>query len=227
MGSPRINRLWGFGTTTRARAFARMLGPANRLYYRQLVQLIGREGTTPKMALDVGTGPAHLLGPLHDLYPTAHFVGLDCSWPMLTLARQEVLKYSPNSYIDLVQGDAYRLPFRARCFDLVVCTGLIHHLDDLAAFFGEVLRVLAPSGVFVCISYRRDAVWPLRAAARVHSGWMWLWRVRREGLHGVLQASWTRGELEEALKEAGFCRFPIRQGLLTVVLQAHYNSDVE
>lgn len=228
MSTPsRVNRLLGFDTTIRARAFARVLWPATQVYFRRLARLISREKAVPRIVLDAGTGPGNLLDALRHVYPATHLIGLDSSWPMLELARTHVLRHGSDSRIRLVQANVYKLPFRPRSFDLVVCTGLIHHLDDLAVFFGEVLRVLRPGGVFLAIGHRRDAPWPVRAMGCIHTSWIRLRRTEREGLQRVLEASWTSAELEEALMAAGFHRFRIRHGPVTLVLRADSDSCIE
>jgi ubiquinone/menaquinone biosynthesis C-methylase UbiE len=146
---------------------------------------------------------------------------------MLKLASTRVLRHCSDSRISLVQANVYKLPFRRHSFDLVVCSGLIHHIDDLVIFFGQVLRVLRPGGVFLAISHRRDAPWPVRALGRIHTFWMRLRRIERDGLQRVLEGSWTRAELEEALVAAGFHRLRIRHGPVTLVLRADSDSCIE
>jgi ubiquinone/menaquinone biosynthesis C-methylase UbiE len=223
----RVNRLLGFETTSRARAFARVLWPATHVYFRWLARLISRQKAVPRLVLDAGTGPGCLLGALRDVYPSTHLIGLDSSRLMLAQAQKQMVRHCSDSRISLVQGDVYKLPFPPHCFDLVVCTGLLHHLDDLAAFFGDVLRVLRPGGVLLAIGCRRDASWPIHAMGYFHTHWMRLRGTGREGLHTVLEASWTRSELEKALIAAGFHTFRFRHGLVTLSLWADSNNRIE
>ena len=46
----------------------------------------------------------------------------------------------------LVGGSAEALPFRGRAFDAIWASQMIHHVGDLAAFTGNVRRVLRPGG---------------------------------------------------------------------------------
>jgi ubiquinone/menaquinone biosynthesis C-methylase UbiE len=46
-------------------------------------------------------------------------------------------------------ADAERIPYEDNTFDLVVGHAVLHHIPDLPAAFGEVLRVLKPGGRFV------------------------------------------------------------------------------
>jgi len=56
----------------------------------------------------------------------------DCAWPQLSF----------------VQGDATRLPLASNSFDNAFMLGGIHHVNDRAALFAEVARILKPGGRF-------------------------------------------------------------------------------
>jgi demethylmenaquinone methyltransferase/2-methoxy-6-polyprenyl-1,4-benzoquinol methylase len=51
----------------------------------------------------------------------------------------------------LVQGSAFRLPFRNRTFGGAVSAFVLRNLDDLARAFEELARVLAPGGRIVLL----------------------------------------------------------------------------
>lgn len=69
-------------------------------------------------------------------------VGLDYSLPSLGRARAS----DPGEPGRYLAGDAYALPFKAGCFDGVVCIGVLQALERPAAALGEIVRVLAPAG---------------------------------------------------------------------------------
>lgn len=71
-------------------------------------------------------------------------VGVDVSLSML-----EAAAASGNPRITYVQGDATRLPVACGAFDAVMMLGGIHHVNDRAALFAEVYRVLRPGGRFL------------------------------------------------------------------------------
>lgn len=47
-----------------------------------------------------------------------------------------------------VDLDAEKLPWERGCFDCVVCSDVIEHLENPAAVFREIARVLKPGGLF-------------------------------------------------------------------------------
>lgn len=48
--------------------------------------------------------------------------------------------------VDVVVGDASRLPFRDGVFDAVICTETLEHLPDDAGAISEIARLLRPGG---------------------------------------------------------------------------------
>jgi SAM-dependent methyltransferase len=48
-----------------------------------------------------------------------------------------------------IQGDATRLPLADGAFDTVAMLGGVHHINDRAALFREIARILKPGGRFI------------------------------------------------------------------------------
>lgn len=71
-------------------------------------------------------------------------VGVDISKTMLEEAQRE---FSDERFF-FVQGDATKLPLSTASFDNVFMFGGIHHVNNRAALFQEVGRILKPGGHF-------------------------------------------------------------------------------
>ena len=91
--------------------------------------------------LDLGCGTGFFLAELEERHPGA--VGLDISHAMLKVSDQ----YVPDAR--LVTGDAERLPFKPRVFDVVFCKGSLHHTRDHVGFLANCREVLQPGGRLV------------------------------------------------------------------------------
>jgi SAM-dependent methyltransferase len=85
--------------------------------------------------LDVGTGVGGNLD-LLAVVATSYGVELSASAARLAVRHGTV-----------VVGDGARLPFAAATFGAVVCTEVLEHVDDPAATFAEMARVLRPGGL--------------------------------------------------------------------------------
>ena len=72
-------------------------------------------------------------------------IGVDVSQKMLESALQDI----GNPSVALIQGDATKLPLESESFDTVMMLGGIHHINDRAALYGEVERILKPGGRFI------------------------------------------------------------------------------
>jgi SAM-dependent methyltransferase len=85
--------------------------------------------------LDVGCGTG---GNLADLSRAGPVFGVELS----ASAARRAAGLAP-----VVVGDGSRLPFDAAAFAAVVCTEVLEHVDDPAAVFAELARVLRPGGL--------------------------------------------------------------------------------
>ena len=90
-------------------------------------------GMSSVRVLDVATGSADIPLALnrwaHHRGLDLEVVGLDISDEILAEARHTV----GSCAIQLVKGDARRLPFDDRTFDVVLCSLALHHLDSIGA----------------------------------------------------------------------------------------------
>ena len=94
--------------------------------------------------------------------------GIDHSEAMLAIAHEKVRDRGLTDRVELRIGDVRSLPFPDASFDLVTCTGVLHHLrPSMRECVAEAERVLRPGGVF-CIAEPADASNPsLRAWERL------------------------------------------------------------
>ncbi len=88
--------------------------------------------------LDVGCGTGNLLELAQGLFRRS--VGLDLAYRLLQRVRGE------RPRLVFVAGDAEKLPFRERSFDVISLYAVLHHILDSTFTMQEVLRCLKPGG---------------------------------------------------------------------------------
>lgn len=103
----------------------------------------------PVSVLDVGSGGGDLPQAIRPLLGSARLVALDRDQTAATMARR-------SAELDVVQGDALRLPFGDRAFDLVTAVKFAHHFwgPDLDRLLTEMARVARRR--LVVLDIRRD-----------------------------------------------------------------------
>lgn len=134
---------------------------------RMLRNVPGCDGRT---YLDVGCGNG--LATLHvarafDLRTT----GVDVDPEQIALA-ERAAEGVPNARF--LSGDATRLPFEDRSFDIVATNKMTHHIPDWETALREMIRVTRPGGHLIYSDIALP-VWAARvgrAVAAGHAGWV-------------------------------------------------------
>lgn len=104
--------------------------------------------------LDLGCGTGKLGMLLSDRY---RVTGVDVSEAMLRKARRRI-----EGRLALIQGSAFRLPFRDASFGGAASAFVLRNLDDLPKSIAELARVLAPGGSIALV----DITGPARPVRR-------------------------------------------------------------
>ena len=102
-------------------------------------------------------------------------VGADLTMASLRLAADAGRRFELTR-ATFVESDLNRPGLRAGAFDVVYCSGVLHHTPDPRAAFARVARLARPGGMIVLGLYNSVARIPLRlrrAAARL-SGYRWI-----------------------------------------------------
>ena len=110
-------------------------------------------GAVPGMRiLDVGCGTGFLARLLVCNLEGASAVGLDADPKLLDLARQKLELEGLTERVDVVQGDAYELPFEDESFDLVTSHTLLCIMGDPEKALEEQIRVTRQGGVISAVT---------------------------------------------------------------------------
>jgi SAM-dependent methyltransferase len=112
--------------------------------FLDVIRPLTPEGFIGRLMLDAGCGFGR-----HAFYAArygAEVLALDVSAEAVAAARRNTEHLSA---VHVVQGDIYRPPFRRSTFDLVLCLGVLHHVERPRAAF-QTLGYLVRSGGRLC-----------------------------------------------------------------------------
>ncbi len=117
--------------------------------------------TEARTVVDIGAATCSARQALRRRFRGAQIVSLDFSHRMLTTGRDKQSWLSRGFY---VQADATALPFGDATIDVVFSNLLLPWINDPAAVFTEVARVLRREGVFAFATLGPDSLRELAAA---------------------------------------------------------------
>jgi demethylmenaquinone methyltransferase / 2-methoxy-6-polyprenyl-1,4-benzoquinol methylase len=183
----RVARLLSFGQDPRWRRF-----------------LAARLDVGPRdTVLDVATGTGAVAVELNRRTGCA-VVGIDQSAEMLAEARRRT-----GSRIELVQGDAERLPFPDASFDGLTVTYLLRYVDDPGATLRELARVVRPGRTIASLEFG------VPADAVAHACWQLYVRVGLPWLGRLISPSWAEvGRFLGPSIEQFWAAYPLEQQLV-------------
>lgn len=117
----------------------------------------------PNLIVDVGAGTGHASAVLAGKYRRSRVCALDIAEGML----RETRRNEPaERVIELICGDAARLPFSDRSVDLIFCNLVLQWCNDIDQVFREFRRVIAPHGLLSFTTFGPDTLNELREAWR-------------------------------------------------------------
>lgn len=123
------------------------------VYITEEIKNKGISGTI----LDIGTGPGRLPIEIVKRLANVRVFGIDISRDMIKIAKRNAAKEGVAERIEFRMGSAYKTGFGDNSVDLVLCTGLIHHLKDPGKALNEIYRILKHGGEVWIYDGRKDA----------------------------------------------------------------------
>lgn len=134
---------------------------AGHLYLTGIRRLLPLLRLPPKPSiLDVGCGTGiNLIEAARWFSPVGLLAGIDIAEGMVRLTQAKAFSLRLPALI--TQGDAQRLPYPDRCFDLVICNSVLHWFTDRQAAVREISRVLRPGGqiALICAAHPGFQEW--------------------------------------------------------------------
>jgi ubiquinone/menaquinone biosynthesis C-methylase UbiE len=162
--------------------------------------------------IDIGTGPGTIPLNLKRLFPRAHFIGIDISKEMISMARGHAAR--SGLHLPVLVGDGQSLPFGTDKADCVISFFAMHHMDHPQRLLAEIDRVLKPGGALLIIDFRRDIKGLLFGI--INAAWqaVFFLSAARRGFGDSVRSAWLPLEIEDILKQGGIGRFKVRTNRL-------------
>mgnify|MGYP001047578494 FL=1 len=131
---------------------------ANRIFvkwFRQIATDI-KDRQISGVILDMGTGPGRLPIEIAKHVAKVEVIGIDISKDMVKIARKNAEEEGVTDRVSFKVGSVYNTGFDDCSIDLVVSTGLVHHLGEPLNAFNEAYRILKPGGEAWLYDGRQD-----------------------------------------------------------------------
>ncbi len=116
----------------------------NRIFVKWFKQIAAdiKDRAISGNILDIGTGPGRLPIEIAKQVDHVQVVGIDISKDMVKIATKNAEKKGLGDRVKFKIGSAYDTGFEDCSIDLVISTGLIHHLKEPFNAFNEIYRIL-------------------------------------------------------------------------------------
>ncbi len=101
--------------------------------------------------LDVGCGGGRTLVALKTMGAT-EVVGIDIDKNLIKLANE-------RSGCKTMLDSALNIPFEDKSFDLIICSGVLHHTESIEKGLQELRRVLKDKGTAYILLYKKHPIW--------------------------------------------------------------------
>lgn len=153
----------------------------------EVLKLLPRQA---KKILDVGCSSGVLTARVAKYLPKSKVTGLD--------SYQKAVNFAKSKYpkIKFVAGDAHKLPFKDKAFDLIICTETLEHVTDPKGVLLEIKRVLSKNGAALISMDTGNWLF--------HLVWFFWTKTRGRVWQDAHLHEFNSKILEDLIKEAGF-----------------------
>ena len=132
--------------------YSRRYNPPLEARYRAIAKRI----TQASRVLDVGCGDGYLMSLVSPR--CGQVLGIDTELTGVKLAASKLRQF-PNC--NVTWASSYELPFRDRCFEVVLLADVIEHLENPGTCLREIVRVMATDGMLFVTTPKRQPARPL------------------------------------------------------------------
>jgi SAM-dependent methyltransferase len=125
----------------------------------KFARLIDRAIPGDARVVDIGCGTGQMS--LYLAHADRVVIGADLTRASLALAVEAARRFKLDQ-VQFIETDLHNPGLRAGAFDVVYCSGVVHHTPDPSAAFARIVRLARPGGIIVLGVYNAFARLPLR-----------------------------------------------------------------
>ncbi|WP_316181185.1 class I SAM-dependent methyltransferase [Bradyrhizobium sp. SZCCHNRI1009] len=166
------------------------------------------ENISDAAVLDVGTGAANIPIYLAQARKGWRITGIDVSPHMLDVARRNIERAGLMHAIALARCSTHQIPAPSGSFDVVLCNGVLHYVDDVDEFWRELVRVAKPGATVLVRDLKRRAAQAQEVTAASPSTGSYPALLANQFRTASL-AAYSPEEVRQQLKRAGLERLTV------------------
>ncbi len=117
--------------------------------FQESLKILGLKGG--EKILDLGASTCWASYAFSRMGCNAVALDLDMDCVIGLMAGKRIIENS-GIIFSLVNGDCEQMPLKDKCFDVVFCSQVLHHAEDLNKMVNEASRVTKPGGIIIAIS---------------------------------------------------------------------------
>lgn len=140
--------------------------------------------------VDLGCGGGYISNKIYEMSGSMQIIGIDFSSKAIELAKRNC----KNKPIKFMTNNATSIDIESNSIDMVVCFGLIEHIENYDLCFQEIIRILKKEGVLYLTSSNKHSF------MYIHRKIKEFFKVWKYGY----QKNWTLSGLDSFLKSLGF-----------------------
>jgi len=164
--------------------------------------------------LDLGTGPGYLPIEILKRSRAIEIAGVDLSRKLIRMAKANARKAGVSDRVSFEVGNAAKLRYNEKAFDMVISTGMLHSLKNPINVLTEINRVLKTGGEAWIYDPARITQFidrkKWKASLNIRERFF-LWFFGLLGLHKPI-AVYSREEVLPTIEAAGFKSHSISEG---------------
>lgn len=129
-----------------ASTYTKLAAAYGQEYYRSVAEKLAARLQPGDRLLDAGTGPGFIPLLIAEGVDDVRIHGFDFTHDLVAYGQREAVRRDVDDLVSFFTADCYAIPAAHCSYSQLLCTGVLHSLDEPVAVLEEFYRVLEPGG---------------------------------------------------------------------------------